>query len=197
MTNLAPTPSPSRTYPPTPASPNVFTNLPNPSPVEPRTDFHTQPLPKPATTYKTCTFIKTDGSVCQCPALTGQDFCYHHNRARLRQRNLQQARELKKSAGVPATLDDVNARILESLQVPCFDDAASIQNALSIVVQAVISNHISLRRAGLVLYALHTAASNLKAVRYEAAAGSGTALRDPQPIAALVAALGVDNLPRS
>lgn len=189
MTTLPVTPAPARTYPTHAATANVFTNLQTPSPVEPRTDFHKTPA-----AYKTCSFVKTDGTLCQCPALTGQDFCYHHNRARLRQRNLRQARALKRD--VPATMDDVNARILESLQIPCFDDAASIQTALSILVQAVIANHISLRRAGLVLYALHTAAANLKAVRGDAAAAAGLTLQDPQPIAELVAALGIHTPPR-
>ena len=184
MTNIAATPSAAGTYKSQPATPNQIRNLQTPSPVDAHKDFH-------SSRFRTCQFVKTGGSLCQSPALTANDFCYHHQRDRLRQRNLQQARKLKAASSLPATMDDVNARILESLQIPAFDDAASIQVALSIVVQALVSNHISLRRAGLILYALHTAAANLKSVRAELQAAKGMVLSDPQPIAELVrSALG-------
>jgi hypothetical protein len=47
------------------------------------------------------------------------------------------------------------------LELPPCEDAASIQIALMQVVDAVLRNRIDTKRAGLVLYALQTASSNL------------------------------------
>ena len=47
------------------------------------------------------------------------------------------------------------------LDLPPFEDANSIQIALMQVVDALLDNRIDSKRAGLVLYALQTASSNL------------------------------------
>ena len=51
--------------------------------------------------------------------------------------------------------------ICRPLELPPFEDANSIQIALMQVVDAILHNRIDTKRAGLVLYALQTASSNL------------------------------------
>ncbi|MGH9532101.1 MAG: hypothetical protein ACRD2Q_06880 [Terriglobales bacterium] len=135
--------------------------------------------------YPTCNHVRTNGTVCQSPALRESNFCYFHQRERQRQDNLRQARTVKLSTKVPAR-DDMDAEILESLALPVLEDAAAIQVAASAVVQAIASNHIRPRRAGLLLYALQIAALNLPRVRLNLYETDPIAATDPEPIEKLV-----------
>jgi hypothetical protein len=54
-------------------------------------------------------------------------------------------------------------------------------------MRALVSGHISMRRAGLILYCLQTAAANLKAYNAQLAADAELATADPHPIAPLLA----------
>ncbi len=153
--------------------------------------------------YPTCNHVRTNGTVCQSPALRESDFCYFHQRERQRQHNLRQARTVKLSTKVPDR-DDMDAEILESLALPVLEDAAAIQVAASALIRAVTSNHITERRAGLALYGLQIAALNLPRVRLNLYESDAIAANDPEPIEKLVpfdpvpqqplasAALGVD-----
>jgi hypothetical protein len=73
--------------------------------------------------YQLCRQTKTDGHLCQSPALTTSAFCHHHQR-------LRRARMATVSAG-PGT------RILHPLR-----NAQSIQQALAMVLTGLAANRI-------------------------------------------------------
>ena len=136
--------------------------------------------------YPTCQHIKTHGAMCESPALKGSRFCYFHHRDRERQSNFRQARDVKTHRRKGAfTEDDLNAEILESLQLPLFEDANAIQVALSNVARAIAGNHIAERRAALLLYSLQIAVSNVNNVHLRLFNSDRLALADPHPIADL------------
>ena len=133
--------------------------------------------------YPNCQHVKTNGSVCESPALKDSAFCYFHQRDRQRLRNLQQAREVKLSRSRGrGTEDDLNAEILESLQLPLLEDPAAIQVALSSVARAIAGHHIAERRAALLLYSLQIAVSNIGGVRTAPLLNQRFALSDADPI---------------
>ena len=100
-----------------------------------------------------CRHIKTNGEFCGSPALRGRTYCYFHlthigRRLRAARNHARAHATSPENAVVP-------------LQLPPFEDADAIQIALMQVVDAILHNRIDSKRAGLVLYALQTASSNL------------------------------------
>src|SRR5207253_869270 len=90
-----------------------------------------------------CEHIKANGLRCGSPALRERRYCYFHFCAHdLRRRRRQQP----------------NAPFV----LPLLEDANSIQMAIQQVAEAVLEERIDNKRAGLVLFALQTAACNLK-----------------------------------
>jgi hypothetical protein len=83
-----------------------------------------------------CEKVREDGTECGCPQMKGYAYCYAHER-------MLQARP-------------------EKLQLPALEDANSIQLAIMMVQKALIDDEISEKKAGLLLYSLQIAASNVK-----------------------------------
>jgi len=121
-----------------------------------------------------CEHIKSNGEFCGSPALRGRNYCYFHlthigRRLRAERQSQQsqvsvQTPDANPSASSgqalghqPANLGDVGA----ALSLPPLEDANSIQIALMQVIDAILHNRLDSKRAGLVLYALQTASSNL------------------------------------
>ncbi len=88
-----------------------------------------------------CRHIKYDGRKCHGAALRGKPFCYHH--AKLHFRGSATCRPR-----VPA-----QSRL---------DDLRGIRSAAAKVLEALTSPLVDTRRAGLLLYGLHLAASLCK-----------------------------------
>jgi hypothetical protein len=150
--------------------------------------------------YPTCTFVKTNGTVCECPKLKEADFCYYHHRDHLRRLNLQQAREVKCSDYFYKYSEQqraLNPEIIESLDIPSLDDPESIQVALTNLVRAICSNHIEDKKAGLALYGLQLAAMNVGRVRLKQFENRNVTLRDPRPIYPFSKTLGPQPEPPS
>ena len=95
-----------------------------------------------------CEHIKANGLRCGSPALRQRRYCYFHFCAHdLRRRRRQHPNS-------PFVL-------------PLLEDANSIQMAIQQVAEAVLEERIDNKRAGLVLFALQTAACNLKNTDFE------------------------------
>ena len=99
-----------------------------------------------------CRHIKVNGTQCGSPALRHKNFCFYHQQNR------------------PALTDcyynpDEYATGLISL--PVFEDAHSIQTVIRQVVQNVLQKSLERKTAGIVLYALQIASSNLKRMELE------------------------------
>ncbi len=88
---------------------------------------------------KSCTHIKISGVRCGSPSLRGQQFCYYHQRMHRGVRTPPQSR-------------------LHPLA--CIEDKESIQAALAEVINALLRNTIEMKRATLIIRALHIAVKN-------------------------------------
>ena len=124
-------------------------------------------------TVDLCRHIKTNGKVCNSPALTRSAFCYFHAKLRRRHRTLvhtaQPAIQTYEIAydthgyPIPQPLPEPasNAATAE-LDLPLLEDAESVQVALSIIVSAIAHNRIDSRRAAAILYGLQLASANAR-----------------------------------
>jgi hypothetical protein len=97
---------------------------------------------------QTCNHIKENGTFCGSPSLAGRDYCYFHLRLRVRRVAMARAR----AHGQRWRLD-----------LPALEDMYSVQVALMRVIEALADDQIDNRRAGLILYGLQQAATNLRA----------------------------------
>jgi len=95
---------------------------------------------------KVCTHIKVTGVRCGSPALRGEQFCYFHQRMVRGVRTPPQAR---------------------LHPIALIEDEESIQAALMEVINALARNAIDLKRAALILRALHIAVKNARRVRFD------------------------------
>ena len=94
-----------------------------------------------------CTHIKITGVRCGSPSLRGEQFCYFHQRMHRGVRTPPQAR---------------------LHPIALIEDEESIQAALMEVINALMRNTIDLKRATLILRALHIAVKNAQRVKFNA-----------------------------
>jgi hypothetical protein len=99
-----------------------------------------------------CRHIKANGTQCGSPALRSKKFCFYH----------QNNRPL--GIGTYSKKDD---SFSQAFDLPIFEDAHSIQAVLRQVSKMILINEIELKPAGLLLYALQIASSNLKRLELE------------------------------
>ena len=92
-----------------------------------------------------CTHIKVTGVRCGSPALRGEQFCYFHQR-------------MMRGVQIPS-----NALLHP---VALVENEEAIQASLMEVINALVRNTIDLKRAELILRALHIAVRNLRRVRF-------------------------------
>src|ERR1700756_2561646 len=100
---------------------------------------------------KSCTHIKITGIPCGSPPLRGEQFCYFHQHAHRGVRKPPQSR-------------------LHPIAI--FEDEESIQSSLMEVINALMRNTIDMKRAELILRALHIAVKNARRVKFAASAAS-------------------------
>jgi hypothetical protein len=96
-----------------------------------------------------CQHIKVNGTQCGSPAVRHRQLCYFHERCR--------------PAEIKVTEGDKTGEIL----LPAFEDASSIQFTLRQVAQMLLEQKITHKTAGLLLYTLQIASSNLKRMSEE------------------------------
>ena len=99
-----------------------------------------------------CEHIKTNGTQCGSPALRGKHFCYFHKRWR-DTRVVLNANRARRSRAV--------------IDMPVLEDAESVQVSLMQIMRLILSGQVEPRTAGLLLYALQTASSNLRRTHFE------------------------------
>jgi hypothetical protein len=92
-----------------------------------------------------CEQIKLDGTPCKCLALRDKKYCHYHQ------------------VCGPPQIDISNAIDLNPVHfdLPLLDDATSIQGAITQVCERLLQKRIEAKRAGILLYAMQVAASNL------------------------------------
>jgi len=99
-----------------------------------------------------CQHIKVNGTQCGSPALRRHRLCYFH-------KSWQQTRIVLNA--------DRARRARAVFDLPMLEDANSIQVALMQVMRLILSGQIDAKNAGLLLYALQTASSNLARTNFE------------------------------
>ena len=96
-----------------------------------------------------CQHIKVNGTQCGSPALREEKYCYFHMRWR----------------GGSRFAEDLRKR--ETSGLPILEDANSIQVGLAEVMFHLVTKEIDHRTGALMLYALQTAAANLRMTSFE------------------------------
>jgi len=99
-----------------------------------------------------CQHIKVNGTQCGSPALTSHRFCFFHQENRPRRVRID--RNCKQTAA--------------AILLPVLEDANSIQVAVMQVTRLLLGGQIDHKTAGLTLYALQIASSNLARISFEA-----------------------------
>lgn len=95
-----------------------------------------------------CRHIFTDGRRCGSPCLRGEEFCYYHHTTR---------RPVEKCI-------ERNLR-MSTFVIPLPEDRHAIQASIAEVLQRIATCSIDTKRAGLLLYGLQIASSNLPRVQ--------------------------------
>lgn len=134
--------------------------------------------------YLECRHVRTDRSRCSAAAIKGSQWCYYHLRLHKRKTLARQrfeasckprlatgtfASRVESGDRARAVGSTESGMLVEQnkepestflLQLPAAQDHASIQLALTEIVQALAANRLNLRRAGRLLYGLQTASAN-------------------------------------
>jgi len=97
-----------------------------------------------------CQHVKMNGTQCGSPALRRRRHCFFHERIR------------REQASIAA---DASAQ--HAFDLPLLEDANSVQMAIMKVIQMLGSGRLDHKTAGLMLYALQTASSNLRNANFE------------------------------
>ena len=115
-----------------------------------------------------CHHLKEDGVYCGSPALKGRDYCYFH--LNLRGRRLKSARARRRGDNPP-------------LDLPFPEDMHAVQVSLAEILWAIAEHRIDRKDAGIMLYALQLASTNLNQTpRWQ---GERNAVENTRPLRAL------------
>jgi len=113
-----------------------------------------------------CEHIKINGTQCGSPALKRNHFCFFHKRWHETRIVLNANRARR-------------ARV--TLDLPVLEDANSVQVSLMQVMRLILSGQVDPKTAGLLLYALQTASSNLSRINFEPAVKTRVVI-DPRTV---------------
>lgn len=113
-----------------------------------------------------CEHVKINGTQCGSPALKRNHFCYFHKRWQETRIVLNANRARRGRA---------------ALDLPVLEDANSIQVSLMQVMRLILSGQMDTKTAGLLLYALQTASSNLSRINFEPAVKTRVVI-DPRTV---------------
>jgi hypothetical protein len=100
--------------------------------------------------YALCRHIKTNGTQCEAPSLSNDQWCFFHSR--LHQRH---------SRFRPIEVASDSIVRAQPVHLSALEDRESVQVALSVVINALASGQMESRQATALLYGLQIASSNL------------------------------------
>ena len=115
--------------------------------------------------YTLCRHIKTNGTRCKAPSLTDQSWCYFHHRLHHRHT------AFRHTAVVPG----------QHIELAALEDRESVQVALSVVINALASGNLDIKRATALLYGLQLASNNVRGLRTEPFAANIVRTIEPSP----------------
>ena len=96
-----------------------------------------------------CRHIKTNGTRCQSPSLTGEIWCYFHSRLHQTHKRFRHNHETRGYL-IPG----------QHIELNTLEDRESVQVALSVVINALATGNLDTRRATALLYGLQLASHN-------------------------------------
>jgi hypothetical protein len=100
-----------------------------------------------------CQHIKVNGTLCGSPALRRNRFCYFH--------------KLHQDQRIELNTDCARRKRNVTIALPVLEDANSIQVSLMQIMRLIVAGQIDGKTAGLLLYALQTASSNLPRTNFQ------------------------------
>jgi hypothetical protein len=113
-----------------------------------------------------CEHLKINGTQCGSPALKRSHFCFFHKRWH-ETRIVLNANRARRSRA--------------ALDLPVLEDANSVQVSLMQVMRLILNGQLDTKTAGLLLYALQTASSNLSRIDFEPAVKTRVVI-DPRSV---------------
>ncbi len=99
--------------------------------------------------YELCRHIKTNGTRCKAPSLTGGLWCYFHHHLHDRHKTYRHT-EATRGYLVPG----------QHIELTALEDRESVQLALSCVINALATGRLETKRATALLYGLQLASNN-------------------------------------
>jgi hypothetical protein len=105
-------------------------------------------------TYRLCRHIKTNGLQCHSPALEDGQWCYFHHRLHGRH---EKYRPTAATRGylIPG----------QHIELTALEDRESVQVALSVVINALATGQLDIKRATALLYGLQLASNNARGLQ--------------------------------
>jgi hypothetical protein len=101
-----------------------------------------------------CRHIKTNGTRCQAPSLTGGLRCYFHQRLHQRH-NTFRPTAATRGYLIPG----------QHVELSALEDRESVQVALSVVINALATGQLEIKRATALLYGLQLASNNARGLQ--------------------------------
>jgi len=101
-----------------------------------------------------CRHIKTNGTRCQSPSLTDGLWCYFHHRLHQRHNTFRPT---------PATSGYLIPG--QHIELSTLEDRESVQVALSVVINALATGQLDIKRATALLYGLQLASNNARSLQ--------------------------------
>jgi hypothetical protein len=120
--------------------------------------------------YNLCRHIKTNGLQCKAAALAGDIWCYFHHR--LHQRH---------TAFRPTAATRGYLIPGQHLELTALEDRESVQVALSVVINALATGQLDIKRATALLYGLQLASNNARGLHTEPYAANAVRAIEPSP----------------
>jgi hypothetical protein len=106
--------------------------------------------------YTLCRHIKTNGLQCKAAALTEGIWCYFHSRLHQRHTTFRQT-DATRGYLIPG----------QHIELSALEDRESVQVALSVVINALATGKLDIKRATALLYGLQLASNNARGLYTE------------------------------
>jgi hypothetical protein len=113
-----------------------------------------------------CRHVKTNGTRCKAPSLTDGTWCYfHHRHATFRPTHA------TRGYLIPG----------QHIELTALEDRESVQVALSVVINALATGQLDIKRATALLYGLQLASNNARGLHTEPYAANTVRSIEPSP----------------
>jgi hypothetical protein len=117
-----------------------------------------------------CRHIKTNGTRCKAPSLTDGLWCYFHHRLHGRHERYRPT-EATRGYLIPG----------QHIELTALEDRESVQVALSVVINALATGQLDIKRATALLYGLQLASNNARGLYTEPGAANTVRTIEPSP----------------